>query len=76
MLWTDISLNITIIPPVLLHTKNTDHPLDVHLMITNQIDFFRSWKAGADIITVHVEACTHLNRTIQYIHQLGAKAGY
>lgn len=51
-------------------------PLDVHLMIVEPdryIEDFR--KAGADIITVHAEACTHLDRTIQALHQFGAKAG-
>jgi len=69
--------NITFGPP-LIHSirKETRLPLDTHLMIENAdafIDSFRS--AGSDIITVHVEACTHLHRTIQHIHQSGAKAG-
>ncbi len=56
--------------------KLTDHPLDVHLMIENAdfyIDDFKN--AGADIITVHYEACPHLWRTIDKIHSLGIKAG-
>lgn len=55
--------------------KVTDKVLDVHLMIENPdryIDEF--YHAGADIICVHAEACTHLHRTIQHIKQLGAKA--
>jgi ribulose-phosphate 3-epimerase len=51
-------------------------PLDVHLMIENPdryIDIFRN--SGADNITVHLEACTHLHRTIQLIKSTGAKAG-
>ena len=51
-------------------------PLDVHLMISNpesQIKAFAS--AGSDIITIHYEACVHLHRIIQQIHELGAKAG-
>ena len=51
-------------------------PLDVHLMIESpelQVDEFA--KAGADIITVHVETCPHLHRTLQQIKQAGAKAG-
>lgn len=51
-------------------------PLDVHLMIEEPeryIEDFR--KAGADIITVHYEACTHLHRTIHQIKETGAKAG-
>ena len=54
----------------------TDLPLDVHLMVEapeHHIDQFA--RAGADIITVHVEACTHLHRTIQRIKELGKKAG-
>ncbi len=51
-------------------------PLDVHLMIEapeNYIDQFR--EAGAEVITVHLEACKHLHRTIQQIRATGAKAG-
>jgi ribulose-phosphate 3-epimerase len=54
----------------------TELPLDVHLMVESperQIDDFA--RAGADIITVHVEACTHLHRTIQQIKELGIKTG-
>ncbi len=54
----------------------TSLPLDCHLMITDPdmyIDQFAS--AGADWITVHVEACTHLHRTIQHIKSKGLKAG-
>ena len=51
-------------------------PLDVHLMITNPDRYLEHFcKAGADHITVHAEACTHLDRTIQAIKQLGCKAG-
>ena len=55
--------------------KVTDKVLDVHLMIADPdryIDAF--YNAGADIICVHAEACTHLHRTVQHIKQLGAKA--
>ena len=51
-------------------------PLDVHLMIEKPeryLEVFR--KAGADTLTVHLEACTHLHRTVQEIRSLGAKAG-
>jgi len=54
----------------------TDLPLDVHLMIEapeRQVDQFAD--AGANIITVHAEACTHLHRTVQHIRALGLKAG-
>ncbi|MCC9167400.1 ribulose-phosphate 3-epimerase [Pontibacter harenae] len=53
-----------------------EKPMDVHLMIEEPelyIEQFR--KAGADTITVHYEACTHLHRTIQQIKDTGAKAG-
>ena len=56
--------------------KVTDKTLDVHLMIEKpeaQLEAFQ--KAGADIITVHQEACPHLHRTLQSIRELGAKAG-
>ncbi|SEO41250.1 ribulose-phosphate 3-epimerase [Amphibacillus marinus] len=49
---------------------------DVHLMIENPDLYLKAFvDAGADIITVHVETCTHLHRTIQQIKALGAKAG-
>ncbi len=54
----------------------TDIPLDVHLMIASperQIESFAA--AGADIITVHVEACTHLHRVVTRIKELNVKAG-
>ncbi len=51
-------------------------PLDVHLMIIDPDRYLEDFKnAGAAIITVHLEACTHLNRTIQKIKELGCKAG-
>jgi ribulose-phosphate 3-epimerase len=51
-------------------------PLDVHLMIVEPEKYIEAFrKAGADIITVHYEACTHLHRTIQQIKATGAKAG-
>lgn len=54
----------------------TTKPLDVHLMIVNPDNYLQAFRdAGADIITVHAEACTHLDRTIQAIRQTGAKAG-
>ena len=54
----------------------TDLPLDVHLMVEKperQLERFA--QAGADILTVHVEACPHIHHTIQLIHQLNCKAG-
>jgi ribulose-phosphate 3-epimerase len=50
--------------------------LDTHLMITHPDNYLEQFKdAGSDIITVHVEACTHLNRTITRIKELGMYAG-
>lgn len=54
----------------------TDLPLDVHLMITDPDNYIKDFAdAGADWITVHVEACTHLHRTLSFIRSLGKKAG-
>jgi len=51
-------------------------PLDVHLMISQPERYIERFKlAGADILTVHYEACTHLHRTLQKIRQEGMKAG-
>lgn len=56
--------------------KVSQKPLDVHLMIVNPEKYLKSFReAGAEIITVHYEACIHLHRTIQEIKELGAKAG-
>ena len=58
------------------YTLLTDLPLDVHLMIADPDRYVEDFaKAGADWITVHVEACTHLHRTIQQIKSFGIKAG-
>jgi ribulose-phosphate 3-epimerase len=69
--------NITMGPLIVEAVRPvTKLPLDVHLMIENPdayIDTFA--KAGADYITVHAEACTHLHRTIQHIRSLRVKAG-
>ncbi len=69
--------NITIGPFVVEAVKKaTSLPLDVHLMIERPQDFISEFAdAGADIITVHVEACAHLHRTIQQIKEAGKKAG-
>ncbi len=69
--------NITIGPLVVKAArKATDKILDVHLMITDPDDYIDDFAAaGADWITVHVEACTHLHRTISRIKELGKKAG-
>jgi ribulose-phosphate 3-epimerase len=56
--------------------SKTEMVKDVHLMIENPDDFIEEFvNAGADIITVHQEACRHLHRTIQKIKSLGVKAG-
>ncbi|MGB6288705.1 MAG: ribulose-phosphate 3-epimerase, partial [Desulfobulbales bacterium] len=69
--------NIPIGPPVVASVRRiTNLPLDVHLMITDADSYIEDFaKAGADWITVHVEACPHLNRTVSRIRELGIKAG-
>ena len=69
--------NLTIGPLVAAAIKpHTQKPLDVHLMISPVDSIIPDFaKAGADIITVHPEATSHLDRTIQLIHSLGCKAG-
>ncbi|MGE7917815.1 ribulose-phosphate 3-epimerase [Viridibacillus sp. NPDC093762] len=69
--------NITMGPIVVEALRPvTDLPLDVHLMIENPDQYIEDFaKAGADYITVHVEACRHLHRTIQLIRSHGVKPG-
>ena len=69
--------NITIGPAVVESVrKATELPLDVHLMIENADSYIKDFaSAGSDIITVHVEACPHLNRTIQLIKEQKVRAG-
>lgn len=56
--------------------KHATKPLDVHLMIVNPDQYIERFAAaGATVITVHYEACTHLHRTVQAIHAAGCKAG-
>ncbi|MEN9611062.1 MAG: hypothetical protein RLZZ628_1876 [Bacteroidota bacterium] len=56
--------------------KMATKPLDVHLMIVEPEKYIESFRAaGADVITVHYEACPHLHRTLQQIRATGAKAG-
>ncbi|MDT4848956.1 Ribulose-phosphate 3-epimerase [compost metagenome] len=63
-------------PVISAAKKYAKKPFDVHLMIVNPEKYIEDFvKAGADIITVHYEACTHLHRTIQQIKALGCKAG-
>ncbi|ADC48152.1 ribulose-phosphate 3-epimerase [Alkalihalophilus pseudofirmus OF4] len=69
--------NITIGPLIVDAIRPvTKLPLDVHLMIENPDQYIPQFaKSGADIITVHVEACPHLHRTIHLIKENGCKAG-
>lgn len=68
----NISFGIPVIQDV---KKISTKPLDVHLMIVNPDRYIQDfYNAGAAIITVHYEACTHLHRTIQQIKDLGIKA--
>ncbi len=69
--------NITIGVPVVASMRPWTHlPLDVHLMIEQPERYISEFaSAGANIITVHVEACPHLHRTIQLIKDLGVRAG-
>ncbi len=69
--------NITIGAPVLASLRSWTHlPLDVHLMIEQPEKYIPQFaNSGANIITVHVEACSHLHRTIQLVKELGVRAG-
>lgn len=69
--------NITIGPPVVRALRSvTTLPLDVHLMIVEPERYVETFcEAGADIVSVHVEACTHLERTLAVIRKMGKKAG-
>ncbi len=69
--------NLTFGMPVIKAIKKyTTKPFDVHLMIVKPEKFISGFAdAGADILTVHYEACTHLHRTIQQIKAAGMKAG-
>ena len=69
--------NISFGQPVIKHIrKHAQKPLDVHLMIMDPGRYVNDFKeAGADIITVHYEACTHLDRTLHAIKDAGLKCG-
>lgn len=69
--------NITLGAPVIKSLrKYTDRILDVHLMIEEPDRYVEDFaKAGADIITVHAEACRHMDRTVAHIKELGVMAG-
>ena len=69
--------NLTVGPPMVeALRKVTKLPLDVHLMMTNPDSFIQEFaEAGANYLTVHVEACPHLHRTVQSIKEFHVKAG-
>lgn len=69
--------NLTVGPPIVAALRKvTTLTLDVHLMMTNPDQFIPEFvDAGANYVTVHVEACPHLHRTVQAIKERGAKAG-
>jgi ribulose-phosphate 3-epimerase len=69
--------NITIGPLVVEAAKRaTDLPLDVHLMIEHPEKYIKEFaEAGADLISVQVETCVHLNRVLQLIKEIGVKPG-
>jgi ribulose-phosphate 3-epimerase len=69
----NISFGMPVIAAMKKHAKKT---LDVHLMIVNPDQYIKTFKeVGADVLTVHYEACTHLHRTIQAIKAEGMQAG-
>ena len=68
----NISFGLPIVESI---SKKAKKPLDVHLMIVDPDRYVEAFKkAGADILTVHYEACNHLHRTIQHIKSYGMKA--
>ena len=69
--------NLTFGPPLIKSLRSlTKLPFDVHLMVSNPDTLLDDYvNAGANIITVHVEACNHLARTLHYIKSKGCKAG-
>ena len=69
----NISFGMPVIKAIKKHAKKT---MDVHLMIVEPDRYIKTFKeVGADILTVHYEACTHLHRTLQAIKAEGMKAG-
>jgi ribulose-phosphate 3-epimerase len=69
----NISFGMPVLKTISKHARKT---VDVHLMIVEPDRYIEDFKAnGADYLTVHYEACTHLHRTIQAIKQAGMKAG-
>lgn len=69
----NISFGLPVCEAIQRHAKKT---MDVHLMIVEPEKYLEAFKkAGADVLTVHYEACPHLHRTLQQIKDLGCKAG-
>ena len=69
----NISMGLPVVEAVKRHAKK---PMDVHLMIVRPEKYVEAFqKAGADMISVHIEACPHLHRNVQQIKALGCKAG-
>ncbi|MFN5183995.1 MAG: ribulose-phosphate 3-epimerase [Bacteroidota bacterium] len=69
----NISFGFPVVKAIKKHAKK---PLDVHLMITDPDRYIQSFKdAGADVLTVHLEACNHLHRSLQAIKSAGMMAG-
>ena len=69
----NISFGLPVVAAIKREAKKT---LDVHLMIEEPGNYAEAFqKAGADILSVHIEACPHLHRNLQQIHSLGMKAG-
>jgi ribulose-phosphate 3-epimerase len=69
----NISMGLPVVEAIKRHARK---PMDVHLMIVEPERYVESYhKAGAEVISVHVEACNHLHRNIQQIKALGCKAG-
>ena len=69
----NISFGFPVLKAIKKHAKK---PLDVHLMIVNPDQYIQTFKdAGADILSVHIEACPHLHRSIQAIKAAGMQAG-
>lgn len=69
----NLSMGLPVVEAIKRHARK---PLDVHLMIVNPEKYVEAFhKAGAEVISVHMEACHHLHRNIQQIKNLGIKAG-
>ncbi len=69
----NLTIGAAVVAAIRPHTKL---PLDVHLMVEAPQQYIRQFtEAGADIITVHIEACTHIHRVVQAIKESGVKAG-